>query len=319
MNSTPHEPVPPRRVKSLRVLVTGGCGFIGSNLVRLLLRKGMQVKVLDNLSVGSEANLPPGVELLIGDIRDRAKVFEAVVGADAVVHLAAHAGVAESVVDPQTCFEINVQGTLNILEATVARSIGRFVFASSNAAVGEHPGPVHEDVPARPTSPYGASKLAAEAYCSAFSNSYGLNTVVLRFANVYGPYSTHKTSVVAKFLRQLKSGKTLTIYGGGTQTRDFIHASDVSNACLLALEAPKGAKLYQIGSGVPTSILTLVDLIVELSGQKVTVEYAPPRPGEIRHSCALIDRACRELGFKPTISLREGLIMLLQGQLGYCQ
>lgn len=296
------------------IAVTGGCGFIGANLVRLLLDRGFSVKVLDNLSAGKKENLPAYADLIVGDIRDPKAVQDTVRRANAVVHLAARTSVMDSVADPETCFEVNVRGTLNLLEAAVRSRVQSLVFASSNAALGEQPAPVHEAMAPRPSSPYGASKLAGEALCSAFSNSYGLKTTSLRFANVYGPYSSHKTSVVAKFVRQLREGKKLTVYGDGTQTRDFIHVYDVCEAIYLALREPKATGLYQIGSGVPTSVLSLIKMILEIAGHTADIEYLPPRAGEIRHSYALIDRARAELGFQPRICLREGLTMLLHGR-----
>ncbi|RIK41240.1 MAG: epimerase, partial [Chloroflexi bacterium] len=198
------------------ILVTGGAGFIGASLVPMLLGQGYRVRVLDDLSVGSAATLEGlDVELVVGDIRDRAAVDAAVAGMDGVVHLAAHTTVIDSIHDPLHDYAVNVGGTLNLLLACRDQGIGRFVFASSNAPIGENTPPIDESKPARPLSPYGASKLAGEGYCSAFHSSYGLGTVILRFANVYGPRSTHKGSVVAKFIKDALSSGRLTIYGDG--------------------------------------------------------------------------------------------------------
>lgn len=291
------------------ILITGGCGFIGSNLVDHLLTQGYRLKILDNLSVGSaEAVANRDVELIEGDIRDREVVRCATKSVTGIVHLAAQTGVIPSVEDPQFDHEINVGGTLNLLQAAVKNGVQRFVFASSNAPVGEQEPPVDETKVPRPLSPYGASKLAGEGYCSAFHASFGLGTVVLRFANVYGPRSTHKSSVVAKFIRRITNGQPLTVYGDGRQTRDFIHVLDLCQAIHLALEAEVGGEVYQIATGVETSVLELIELLkAQYSDQEIPVEFAPARSGEIVRNYSNIDKARQQLDFAPAVGLAKGI------------
>jgi UDP-glucose 4-epimerase len=219
------------------VLITGGCGFIGRNLIRMLLERGDSIRVLDNLSVGTRDELAlvaniiecngwqagGNVSLCVGDIRDRHACMQAAEGADAVVHLAAQSGVLPSIENPVFDCETNVLGIVNMLEACKEKGAGHFVFASSSAPLGETVPPIHEEMVAKPLSPYGASKLAGEGYCSAYSSSFDIKTSVLRFSNVYGPDSGHKGSVVALFFRRALEGKPLIVYGSGGQTRDFIY------------------------------------------------------------------------------------------------
>lgn len=239
------------------ILITGGAGFIGVNLVLALMPTGAKLRVLDNLSAGQARDLRGlPVELQVGDICNPQDVDRAMREVNLVVHLAAHTGVRESLTDPETGMKINVGGTLQLLQSAVHYGIERFVFASTGGAiVGEALPPIHEEMPPRPLSPYGASKLAGEGYCSAFWGSYGLRTVVLRFSNIYGPFSYHKGSVVAKFFRQLRAGGRLTIYGDGGQTRDFLYVDDLCHAIATALHAdlPFGEAI-QLGSGRETSI-----------------------------------------------------------------
>lgn len=293
----------------MHILVTGGCGFVGSNLVPMLLAEGHRVRVLDNLSVGSATALADlEVDLHIGDVRDKEAVARVMQDIEGVVHLAAQTGVIPSVEDPRLDYEINVGGTLNLLQAAVAQGVKRFVFASSNAPLGEQPPPVDETRPPRPLSPYGASKLAGEGYCSAFNGSFGLGTVVLRFANLYGPRSTHKSSVVAKFIRRIQNNEPLIIYGDGRQTRDFIHVADLGQAIRLALQADLSGELFQIATGRETSVLELVEILkAAFSDQEIEVQFAAARPGEIIRNYSNIDRARRLLGFAPTVDLKQGI------------
>lgn len=293
-------------------LITGGAGFIGVNLVRALAPVARSLRVLDNLSAGRREDLEGlPAELLVGDIRDPEAVDRALKGVEVVVHLAAHTGVVASVADPSLDFAVNVAGTLNLLKAAVRHQVARFVFASTGGAiVGEAEPPVHEDLPPRPLSPYGAGKLAAEGYCSAFWGSYGLKTVALRFSNIYGPYSYHKGSVIAKFFRQILAGEELTVFGDGEQTRDFLYVEDLCKALLAAIhqELPYGRPL-QLGSGRETSINTLVDLIRQTVGSHrwPPVRYAPSRPGEVRRNFVSLARAEKYLGFVPKTDLASGL------------
>lgn len=290
------------------VVVTGGYGFIGVNTVRDLVARGFAVRVLDDLSGGHPEHLADVPhERVEGDIRDPGAVARALDGAAAVVHLAASTSVLESVADPLPTFEVNVGGTLALLRGAVEAGASRFVLASSNAALGEHPPPLDERVVPRPVSPYGASKLAAEAYCAGFAGSHGIGAVALRFANVYGPYSGHKTSVVAKFVRRMLAGEPVTIYGDGRQTRDFIHVDDVVQAIRLALTRPHGEAVFQIATGRETSVIELVERLGRCAGASPPIEWLPPAAGEIRRNSSSIELARARLGFDPAVTLDDGL------------
>lgn len=321
-----------------KVLITGGCGFIGVNLVEFLLKKGVfDLRVLDNFSVGTSVNLvevagkhsvsvdqvstgaaplPPlsgSIQLLKGDIRDRDACMEATEGMDTVIHLAAHAGVIPSIEDPFFDFETNALGTLNLLHASVKNKVDSFILASSNAPIGDQPPPMNEGLPPRPISPYGAGKLACEGYCSAFYGSYGLKTVVLRFSNAYGPYSMHKNSIISKFIKDALTAGKLTVYGDGTQTRDFIHVKDLSNAIFMILNAggDSSAKLwgetFHLGTSKETRIVDLAEDVKELIGEKIQIVFEPPRAGEIKRNYSDIAKAKRVFGFVPKVGLEEGV------------
>jgi UDP-glucose 4-epimerase len=293
------------------ILVTGGCGFVGANLVRELDDGSTNVRVLDNLTMGNASDVDAGrVELIEGDILDVETVERAVKGVDVIVHLAAHTRVVESMQDPDENFRVNVQGTFNLLQSARAHGIDRFVFASTGGAIiGEVTPPVHEEMLPKPISPYGASKLAGEAYLSAFAGAYGLDTVALRFSNVYGPYSYHKGSVVAKYFKQILNGKELTVFGDGTQTRDFVYVGDVARAIATAIRADlAGFEVFNLGSGVETSVNELIEKIGPVVGNAMTtVNYADARRGEIYRNYTRIDKARSGLGFSPSIDLSQGL------------
>jgi UDP-glucose 4-epimerase len=295
-----------------RVLITGGCGFIGVNLIDFLRREAdFDIVVLDDLSLGRKEYLEPyGVKFIAGDIRNPAIVSEAVVGASAIVHLAADTRVIDSIQNPRFNFDVNVIGTFNLIEISRKADVEQFIFASTGGAiVGHAEPPVHEDIPPRPISPYGASKLAAEGYLSSYFGSYGMKTSALRFSNVYGPRSYHKGSVVARFLKNVLAGKEIQVYGDGEQTRDFVYVDDICRAILQALSTNVGGQSYQLGSGIPTSVNRLLDL----TGQTVRpramppIKYLPARAGEILHTYSKIDKVCAELGFAPAMPLANGL------------
>ena len=301
--------IPPRELKpGARVLVTGGAGFIGANLVRILLRQSYRVRVLDNFTAGQRQYLSGlDIEIITGDICDREAIASAIRGCDAVVHLAARTSVIDSVADPIANFETNVSGTLLLLQASVASGIERFIFASSNAAVGDQALPMDELSVPRPLSPYGASKLAGEAYCHSFFRSYGLRTVILRFANVYGPWSWHSENVISRFIRRMLNDEPITIYGDGKQTRDFIFVTDVVQAIVLALDYPFGGEVFQIGTGRETTLLELIQLLGEISGRAPRLHWMPQPAGEIRRNYTSFAKAQQVLGFVPRVHLREGL------------
>ena len=300
-----------------KVLVTGGAGFIGANLVRTLLQHDFQVSVLDNLSTGRREHLQGlPVTLIQGDILDVRAVNDAVAENNYIVHLAAQTGVPGSLADPRRDCETNVIGTLNMLEACrhqwcqrtdTDRSTRKFVLASSNAPLGRQPAPASEDKAALPIAPYGASKLAAEGYCLAYHGSWQLSTIVLRFGNVYGPFSAHKDSVVAKFFKDIRADGRLMVNGDGHQTRDFIYVEDLCRAVLLALRSNVSGEVFQIATGEETSILDLASLVQEAAGVDACIEHGPARKGDIRTNYSAIAKVRRVLGWLPEIQLRDGL------------
>jgi UDP-glucose 4-epimerase len=292
-----------------RALVTGGAGFIGSALVPALAEAGYDVRVVDDLSVGDPANVErAGAELRKGDVRDLELVTTAARGCDVVFHLAAGAGVIESVTDPLTNFDQNVRGTLTVLEATRQAEVPRLVFSSSNAPLGENAYPASEDKPVAPLSPYGASKAAGEAYCSAYHGAYGMDAVVVRFSNAYGPRSAHKGNVIPLFIRRMRAGEELVVYGDGGQTRDFVFCEDLAAGLIAAAQTPGvGGQIFQLASGVETSLNRLLELLSTASGMSPRVRREPPRPGEILRNYSLVDKARRVLGYAPAVPLEEGL------------
>jgi len=296
--------------------VTGGAGFIGSHLVKALVKAGHQVRVLDNLSTGSVENLADvldAIEFVRGDVSDYGAVESAVRGVDAVVHLAALIDVAESVEKPDLYFDVNVRGTYNVAKAS--RNINTFVFASSSAVYGE---PIRvlipEDHPLMPKSPYAASKISGEAFVQAFANQYGFRPVILRLFNVYGPKQSRAyAGVIIEFIRRVSRGEPPIIFSDGEQTRDFIHVGDVVEAIMLSLRNERVRGVFNIGSGEGVTINHLARLILKLMGREdLKPIYAPPRPGDIRHSIADISRARKELGFKPKVGLEAGIKELIK-------
>ena len=290
-------------------LVTGGAGFIGSALVRLLAERGFRVRVYDNLSTGSVANLEgTDAELVEGDVRDVGELERAVAGCEVVFHLAAGTGVIPSIADPFADFDLNARGTLAALWAAQRAGAQRLVFSSSNAPLGAGAYPAREENPVAPLSPYGASKATGEAYCSAFHGAYGLDAVALRFSNAYGPRSAHKSNVIPLFIRQLLAGEELVVYGDGEQTRDFVFVTDLADGLVRAAETDGiGGEVFQLASGVETSVNELIALLADVSGRTPAVRRDPPRPGEIRRNYSVVDKARERLGFSPTIPLAEGL------------
>ncbi len=321
-----------------RWLITGGCGFIGTSLIRsLMAEKGHFIRVMDNLSVGTAADLAGvcrfaeteapvvsdadavsgAVQLVKGDIRDAAVCDACCRGIDIVVHLAANTGVGPSVEDPRGDMEANVMGTFNMLEAARRHGAGRFIFASSGAPVGECEPPVHEELAPHPVSPYGASKLAGEGYCSAYYRTFGLETVALRFGNVYGPGSGHKNSVVAKFIRRALNGETLEIYGDGRQTRDFIYIDDLIRAVRLSADTEQiGGEVFQIATNAETTVAEMTDLLIsrlsEAGSPDVHIHHGVSRAGEVLRNFSDTAKAEKMLGWRAETALSEGLKRTVQ-------
>ncbi|MGD1011895.1 MAG: NAD-dependent epimerase/dehydratase family protein [Acidimicrobiales bacterium] len=296
-----------------RVLVTGGAGFVGATLVRRLVAGGREVRVLDNLTTGDTAHLA-GVDvcLIEGDIRDAAVVDEALEGIGSIVHLAASGSVVGSVADPRGNFDVNVFGTFQVLDAARRAGVGRVVLASTGGAlIGDAVPPVSEQSLPKPISPYGASKLAGEGYAHAFASAYGLRTIALRFANVYGPFSAHKKGAMTTFFRAIEKGEPIIIYGDGRASRDYTHADDICRALELGLEADvPGGTVLHIASGVETTVSELARLCCEVAGvPKHPIEYRPKRPGEVERNFASYEKAREMLGYGPTIALKEGIAL----------
>lgn len=300
-----------------RVLVTGGAGFIGSHLVDRLIKEDQEVVVLDNFFNGNIENIKHHLDsgelsLVKGDVRDSDDVEEAMRDVDAVFHLAALVSVPLSIKKPSLVNGVNVGGTLTLLEACSKADVERFVYASSCAVYGEAQHlPINEDHPANPISPYAVSKLAAEYYCQVFYESYGLNTLCLRYFNVYGPRAVGGpyTGVITQFIDRLKRGELPIIYGDGEQTRDFVHVEDIVEASMLALSCQHGVgEVINVGSGRSTTINHLARILMELSGRSdIKPIHVAPRDGDIRSSCADISKTGRVLGYEPRVTLREGL------------
>jgi len=296
----------------MKILVTGGAGFIGSNLARQLLKDGHQVTILDNLSSGYKCNLDncPAVDFVHGDIREEKTVQRVTEGRNVVFHLAASVGNKRSIDDPHTDSEINVLGTLRVLEAARKARVRKVVMSSSAGIFGELKTlPIREDHPTEPDSPYGASKLCAEKMGLAWAKLYGMEVVCLRYFNVYGPRQRFDAygNVIPIFVFQMLRGEPVTIFGDGEQTRDFVNVRDVVQANIRAAMTPGVSGAFNIGSGTRISINALVDRLRLDSGLNPTVRHGPPRPGDVRDSLADVDAARNAFGFDPAVTLEVGL------------
>ena len=306
-------------------LVTGGAGFIGSHLVAALAAGGRRVRVFDDFSTGLRANLDgvsPAPEVVEGTLTDPAAVGRAVAGCEVVFHLGAVASVAQSVDDPVRNHAVNATGTLHVLDAARRAGVRRVVYAGSASAYGgaSDPAGQDEDTPLSPLSPYAAAKLAGEFYCRAFAASYGLETVRLRFFNVFGPRQrpdSPYSGVIAIFAAALAAGRTPTLHGDGLQSRDFVAVADVVQALLRAADTPGvSGHVYNVGTGAS---VTLLDLVAELNrhlGTAAVPLHGPPRVGDVRHSRAKIGRIARDLGYAPAVPFADGLRRTLEWSKG---
>jgi UDP-glucose 4-epimerase len=300
---------------SRATLVTGGAGFIGSNIVRRLLERGDTVRVLDNFSSGNRRNLQPfddDIEIVEGDLRSYERVHAAVRGVECVFHQGALPSVPRSVQDPLTTNAVNVEGTVNALLAARDEGVRRFIFASSSSVYGNEGAPPRlESTQPKPISPYAVSKLAAESYCAGFHTVYGLETVSLRYFNVFGanqdPTSQY-AAVVPRFFAAVADNEPVPIYGDGRQSRDFTYVENVVDANIRAAEMDGlGGTILNIATGRPTTVQELADLVAIALGKRADKTYLSPRLGDVRDSWASIERARELIGYEPRMGLEEGL------------
>jgi UDP-glucose 4-epimerase len=292
----------------MRILVTGGAGFIGSNIVSYLAERGRRIVVLDNLSAGQEApDVQSNVHFRRGDVMDRQMLAECLERTDVVIHLAAMSGVVDSIADPTSCFATNVEGTFRLLEMARGARIGHFINASTGGAIlGDATPPISETLAPAPLSPYGASKLATEGFCSAYFGSYGLPCTSLRFSNIYGPNSGHKKSVVAAFIKRALRDEPLTVYGDSSQQRDYLYVGDLVRGIEMAIER-RVSGTFQLGSGRPTAISGLITALEAVVGRKLKIEREARRKGEVHSTWCDITKAHQELGYVAPTNLIDGL------------
>ncbi len=299
----------------MKALVTGGAGFIGGHLAARLAELGHTVRVLDNFATGRRSNLlalPDDVELVEGDVQSYERVHNAVAGCEVVFHQAALPSVPRSLQDPLTSHATNLTGTLNLLLASRDSGVRRLVYASSSSVYGANPDlPKREDMPPAPISPYAVAKLGGEGYCRSFSEVYGLETVALRYFNVFGPRqdpTSQYAAVIPNFISALLLDRPPRVFGDGEQSRDFTYVDNVVEANLRAVDAPGVAgRAFNVAAGQSITLNELLAQLRELTGSEVAAQHAPPRAGDIRHSRADITRAREELGYSPGLGLREGL------------
>jgi UDP-glucose 4-epimerase len=302
----------------MKILVTGGAGFIGSHLIERLLAMGHAVRVLDNLSTGKRANLPAHAQLefVQGDVGDYATVVAAMQGVQAVVHLAAVASVQASIDDPLATHRSNFDGTLNLLEAARAAGVQRFLYASSAAVYGDTSAlPVGEDTPLNPLSPYAADKLAGEHYLRYYFNKHGLEGTAFRFFNIYGPRqdpSSPYSGVISIFVERLRQGSPVTLFGDGRQTRDFVYVGDLADLLAASLSQPAlSGRVVNVGTGVESSLLLLLEVLESLSGRVIERRHEAARIGDIVRSCADVTTLRALVGKTPATPIQQGLLSLL--------
>jgi UDP-glucose 4-epimerase len=296
--------------KNKKTLITGGRGFIGVNLLQTL-KPTCKVQVLDNLRRSSPSGwLDGAADFFQADILEPPTLTQAFDGVTDVVHLAAYGSVVESIVDPMNNFSVNVQGTLNVLQSAVTAGVRRLVFASTGGAlIGDATPPVNELALPKPISPYGASKLCGEAYCHAFTKSKALETICLRFGNVYGPHSAHKKGAVTMFIKALMNDEPIVIYGDGSASRDYIHVEDLCAGIKAALDAPLvGGDVFHLASGRETTVLELANLLRDVAGKpNHPIKFKPSRRGEVARNFADYSKAKATFGFEPKWRIDDGL------------
>ena len=317
----------------MNILITGGLGFIGSNFVELLLSKKSIKKILivDNFSKSSTKYLDTitkykmfssaqsykscssKVQVIKADINNKEFAFKITKNIDYIIHLAAESGVDVSINKPYESFQTNVLGAYNYIEASRHNNIKRFIFASSGAVFGDTKPPLKETNPRIPISPYGSSKLTIETFCETYSNVFGLNTTILRFSNAYGPYSLHKQSIISKFINNILSKKAIVVNGDGTNTRDYIHVSDICNAIYKSIKDTNGAKIYHVGTGKETSIKELIKIFrKECINHNISIKYSSNRVGDMRRNYTSIAKIKKHLNWSPKISLQKGFSQTFQ-------
>jgi nucleoside-diphosphate-sugar epimerase len=294
----------------MRALVTGGAGFIGSNVVGLLLQRGHEVVVIDDLSSGYRENLLPEATFRKADVRDADALRAAAQGCEAIFHLAASVGNKRSIDDPRHDADVNLLGMVSVLEAARANGIEKVVFSSSAGIFGELKTlPINEEHLQDPDSPYGVSKLAAEKLTLVYNKLYGMHNVCLRYFNVYGPHQRYDAygNVIPIFAERAVSGRNLVVFGDGEQTRDFVHVRDIAAANVAAAEHASVSGVFNLGSATRVTINWLAATVIEVSGSSFDITYAPERPGDVRDSLADIRKATAAFGYTPTVELRKGL------------
>jgi UDP-glucose 4-epimerase len=301
----------------MRILVTGGAGFIGSHLVGRLLEEGHDVRVLDNFATGRRENLLgmlDDLELAEGDVQSHERVQSAVRGCEIVLHQAALPSVPRSIQDPLASNATNVVGTLNVLLAARDSEVRRVVYASSSSVYGANPAlPKTEDLALAPISPYAVGKLAGEGYCRSFFEVYGVETVALRYFNVFGPRQdpmSQYAAVIPRFITAMLADEPPTIYGDGEQSRDFTYVANVAEANLLAMQSPEAAgRVFNAACGERITLNRVAEDLMGITGREITPLYEPPRPGDVRHSLADISAATETLGYRPSVDFGTGLAL----------
>jgi UDP-glucose 4-epimerase len=301
-----------------KILITGGCGFIGANLTEFLLEKtDWKINILDNLSNSSIEDLKKiknysekRIEFTKGDIKNQKDIEKTMKDCKFVINLAAQTSVINSIKEPIKDAEENIIAVIKLLQQAKKEKAEKFIHASSAAAIGEQEIPINEKKIPEPLCPYGASKLSGEAYCSSFANSDGINTIALRFSNVYGPISEEKGSVIPKFIKKIKKEETITVYGDGEQTRDFVYVKDICNGIYLSLikKLPKKFELIQLGTGKETSINKLIEILKKkIKNKKINIKYSPARSGEIIRNYTDIKKAKDLLNYTPEFDIEKGI------------